>query len=378
MKVFKGYILNCLLFIFHLLRIQKRKILFISHLGKSYSCNPKYICEYLSKCHSSEFDLVWIYDRTCSKPTDLPPNVRAVPYFSRQYLYEIATTHYVISNTRIAPCFYFKKRPKQIYIQTWHSSLRLKKIERDAHLGQQYEYFAQNDSKKIDYIISGCAFSSQIFKSAFWYHGPIIEVGTPRIDYLKHQSSFPKELYQKAHLSKEFKYALYAPTFRKNGSLSAYNINYNILLDTLSHRFGGQWKILFRLHPNLRGVVSTPCKNNYFIDVTNYGDIQELLCIANILITDYSSCMFDMAFIGKPCILYTSDLDRYIKSERNLYFDIRSLPFPIAQNNEELKHIINAFDIQTYKKGIDSFMNSIGSFETGNACEQIYKRLLKQ
>lgn len=356
------------------LPVRKNKILFLSHLGKSYSCNPKYLCEYLAEQHKRVFDLVWVYTENAGVPKDLPKEVRVVKHYSYKYLYEISTANYVVSNTRISDWFRFNKRKGQMYIQTWHSSLRLKKIEGDANLGKDYEVFARKDSTKIDYIVSGCEFSTQIFEHSFWYDGKILKIGTPRIDYLKSITQTEiNAIYDKAHIEKNVHYILYAPTFRKGNDLSAYNIDYNKLVQSLVLKFGGVWKVLFRLHPNLQGLVSVENLGDCCIDMTRYGDMQELLCVSDILITDYSSSMFDMAFLGKPCILYVSDLENYLANERNLYFDIKSLPFIVVQNNEQMYNGIMNYNKEIYDSGVSSFMEKIGSYELGNACEKIVK-----
>ena len=108
------------------------------------------------------------------------------------------------------------------------------------------------------------------------------------------------------------------------------------------------------------------------IDVTNYNDIQELLIISDILITDFSSCMFDVAFMRKPCILYASDYLQYINNERNLYFDIQTLPFSLTTTNDELVTAVNTFDMNLYANKVENFLSAIGTYETGKACEKIY------
>ena len=370
-------ILNHLSFIlFHSLPLKKNKVLFISHLGKSYSCNPKYLCEYLAKYYDNEIDIVWVYSGDAACPKDLPSNVRTVHHFSRRYLYEISTAHYVVSNTRITDWFMFEKRKGQIYIQTWHSSLRLKCIEADAGLPDSYILAAKKDSSKIDYIISGCELSTNIFQKSFWYDGPILKTGTPRIDYLLNITSQEKlHILEKAGLSNEYRYVLYAPTFRKNNDLSAYNIKYDVLISTLKLKFGGKWKVLFRLHPNLKDVVSVEQIGKDCIDVTQYGDMQELLCISDILITDYSSSMFDMAYLKKLCILYTSDLDKYLSSERKLYFNLKALPFVVVKDNLQLQKAIEKFDKTVYDESVFNFMKQIGSYEDGNACKRITRSI---
>mgnify|MGYP003308231683 FL=1 len=145
-----------------------------------------------------------------------------------------------------------------------------------------------------------------------------------------------------------------------------------MLVNVLVEKYGGKWKILCRLHPNLIGKVSFNNVDKECIDVTNYNDIQELLIISDILITDFSSCMFDVAFMRKPCILYASDYLQYINNERNLYFDIQTLPFSLTTTNDELVTAVNTFDMNLYANKVENFLSAIGTYETGKACEKIY------
>ncbi|MBO5413489.1 MAG: CDP-glycerol glycerophosphotransferase family protein, partial [Clostridia bacterium] len=153
--------------------IKKNKIIIWSNSFKSYGCNPKYIAEYILENYPGEFDIVWVIDADLPVPSDIPEGVRIVRYFSKQYLYELHTARFVVCNARTSDAYFWHKRKNQIYIQTWHSSIRLKTIEKDAEnsLPERYIEAAKSDSKKIDYIISGCDFSSRIFKESFWYDG---------------------------------------------------------------------------------------------------------------------------------------------------------------------------------------------------------------
>ena len=373
----KDIIFRLRLYLLQHLPIKKNRIVFLSHLGKTYACNPRYLCEYLALNYPGKFDLVWIYDKLQTNKPNLPKGVRAVPFFSYQGLLFINTAGLVVSNTRISKAFFFKKRKGQRYIQTWHSSLRLKCIEADANLGSDYEAFAVEDSKKIDVIFSGGTFSSSIFRNSFWYSGEIIESGTPRIDWLANiNPNIIDRIYLKSGLSKDCKYMLYAPTFRKGSKTDAYLKDFDSICQSLNSRFGGNWKILYRLHPNLKGCVISNILSDNVIDMTDYDDIQELLAICQILVTDYSSSMFDALLSKKTCMLYACDFAEYIAKERRLYFDIESLPFPLAHNENPRTDIIASFDPAKYQNSVSKFMHTIGNKETGHACESISKYIL--
>lgn len=310
--------------LFSFLPIKKNKILFFSYYGNQYGCNPKYISQYLVKKNLG-YKIIWAF----TKPEKYNiSGIKKVKYYSFRFFYELCTSKVIITNYRMITLF--KKRKNQLYIQTWHSSLRLKTIEKDAiaNLPVYYIKMAQQDSQYIDCLISGCKFSTDIFKSSFWYNGLILECGTPRNDLF-----FSNELNIKAKITEEYnipqtnKLILYAPTFRQTYNLEYYNVDYIKLKEALHNRFGHEWTILVRLHPHLRQYSQQLLHGKQTVDVTNYDDIQELLAVSDILISDYSSLIFDFALTKRPCFLYVPDLNEYIQKERALYFDIKQLPF---------------------------------------------------
>lgn len=369
----KNLIIKLFYFLFRILPIKRTNILFIGYYGSQYGCSPKYLSQYFSK-NDKNIKITWAFTQPQKYNIE---NIIPIRYYSLCYFYELATSKVIISNYRLPE--YFKKRNNQLYIQTWHSSLRLKMIENDTvnTLPESYVKMAKYDSSQIDLLLSGCKFSSEIFKRAFWYNGEIFECGTPRCDILFDQNENNiKTIKNKIGLKSDDKILLYAPTFRKGNNLSAYDIDFKRVLNELNQQ--GNWKVLIRLHPHLQDYSAELVKNNdSVIDVTKYDDIQELLLISNLLISDYSSLMFDFAITKKPCVLYTSDLEEYLKKDRNLYFNINELPFPICRNNNELIETIKAFDIEKYINALNKFDLKIGSFEDGNASKRVYEKVIK-
>lgn len=352
--------------IFKHMPLQKNKIILWANSFKQYGCSPKYITEYILDKYPEKFELVWVFEPGAVIPDELKQRVKIVYFFSLEYLKELYTAKFVICNMRTGDSYYWKKRQGQIYIQTWHSSLRLKKIEGDAaeHFSQKYIDMCKRDSMKIDVLLSGCKFSTEIFKRAFWYDGPILEIGTPRCDlFFGDTKSIKKKVYQYYDIPMNKKLILYAPTFRSNKPSDFFGMDFKRLKDAL----GNNWVIGARLHPN----ILAPVIPEGAISMSQYSDMQELIGAADILITDFSSCMFDMAIAGKICVLYAPDLEEYLTKERELYFNVKELPFPIAKNMGELNNILAKFDYSVYKRKLDEFMSKIGSFEDGHAAERV-------
>jgi CDP-glycerol glycerophosphotransferase len=360
-------LLNSLLYFFP---IKKNKIIFISYYGSLYGCNPKYISEYLNiNQFKGRFDRVWVFNDINK---EIPEGCRVISNGSLKYYYELATSKVIISNFRLTSSFLKKKN--QLYVQTWHSSLRLKKIEKDVEdkLPKSYVENAKNDSQKIDLLISGCKKSTEIFRKAFWYDGEILEAGTPRNDVFKFGNhNLVSAVRTKLKIKPIQKIFLYAPTFRNDDDLSVFQLDYDVLLNTLVTKFGGDWIILERFHPHMIGKVSNRDIHLSVLNVTEYDDIQELLFVADLLVTDYSALMFDYLYSEKPCILYAPDYENYIENNRKLYFDIKKLPFDISFNQQELSSRILNFDIDSYSKKITDFNKEIGTFESGNASHAV-------
>ncbi len=361
--------------------VKKGRVVCWSFNFKQYSCNPRYLSEYLQEYFPEDYDIYWIV-RNGVNIEQLDRRIKFVRFRSWRYHILVNTAEFLITNSRTDPYdIFWSKRPNQKYLMLWHGGVALKKVELDAgkKLGYGYRHKAKVDSKIADLMISGNRNQTELTRSSFAYKGEILEHGYPRNDIL-----FKPELHVeiKRKLCKAYsipfknKIVLYAPTFRRDFSIEAYRINWRRLFPYFIAFFKDEnVSIFLRLHPNLIGKVNIKSLINYeeVVDVTLYPDMQELLSISDILITDYSSSMFDFPMQGKPCFLYAPDIEKYDR-DRGTYFDIRTLPFPLAENEEELIKIIGNFNPDTYKQDLDKFYKkTIGLFEKGEASKNIAK-----
>lgn len=365
--ILKEYLVKFINKIMRIFPIKKNRCFLYSSYGANYGCNPKYISEYLVE-NSPEIEVIWAFNYP--EKYDIK-GIKKVKNMSLKYFYYLATSKFIITNFRTS--IDFKKRNNQIYIYTSHGGLGIKMIEKDAEetLPLSYIKQAKEDSKKIDYFISGCKFNTEVIKRAFWYEGKILEIGTPRNDFLLNINKEKKQyIRKKIGILEEERVLLYAPTFRKNNNFEVYDINFDKLLETLEKIYKCKWKILMRLHPHLINFSNNiQCKN--VINMTTYDDIQELLGISDILISDYSGIIFDYLITGKPCFLYAKDLEEYRKKERKLYFELSELPFLVSTTNEELNYQILNFNEQEFKRKKELFLERIGDFEKGRASAKV-------
>ena len=354
------------------LPVKKKTVLLFSYYGEQYGGSPKYIGEYLKE--HSDFKVIWAFTDPSAHSGCISD--KTVRYGRFGYYYRLATSETLITNYRMTE--EFRKRKGQRYLQTWHSSLRMKMIEKDAEstLPENYLRMAKNDSPQIDWLLAGSEKSKEIFERAFWYQGDIVTTGTPQCDIL---FNTPKGIDEKVRrclgIDPGKKILLYAPTFRKNDNLSVYLTRTDEVLRAFERRFGGSWVFLVRLHPHLIGKSGGMSLGNRVIDVTAYDDAQELLASANALISDYSAIVFDYALTRRPCFLFTPDIESYMSSDRKLYFRPDDLPFPSSVNVEELCLSIAELDEKQFKTGVEELLRTIGSYEDGKACERVLKMI---
>ena len=222
-------------------------------------------------------------------------------------------------------------------------------------------------------MICGSDFQYKLIRDKFWYDGEILKSGIPRYDIFFNKDickDVRKRVFAHFNIHESSKVVLYAPTFRTGNSLVPYNIDWKTCVPLLKKITGDDVVVLLRLHPNMLRVDTSQLLNHpSVLDATRYHDMQELLLVSDLLITDYSSTMFDMSMIEKPCILYATDIEEY---DRGYYFNFEDLPFPLAKNMHELTEILCSFDHEKYKLHVREFLdNTIGMFEDGNASKRI-------
>ena len=359
-----------LLRLFHLLPVNKRKVLFQSYYGESYNDNPMMISR---KLEGKGLDLVW----AAARPLECPAVIRQVKMSSLRYFYELATAKVWVDNCRKRD--WIRKKKGQYYIQTWHGNLGNKRTEGAAidTLPPEYIARAKRDAGMTDLMISGSTFFTNLIREYFWYDGEILECGTPRLDdFFRYDSEKETAVRKALDIVPEARVVLYAPTFRENRETDCYQMAFESVLDAFEKKTGDPWVMLVRLHPNVADKADfIPCSSR-IINATSYADLYELIPLADAVISDYSSLTFEAGLLDKPVFLFALDLESYIR-ERGFYIDIREQPYILAQSNGELVEKISGFDRDQYLEELHRFNRTLGISEKGNASEQIAERILE-
>lgn len=359
-----AFLVKLIIRFFGIFPIDNKKILIINFYGKGYSENPKYICEELLKYKKYK-----IYWAVSDMKADFPTGIKKIKYNSIGYFFHVATSKLWISNVRLP--YYFTKRKKQLYIQTWHGGLNFKKIEYDVieTLSDYYKKCIINDNKMIDYFISNSKWFENQIHNTFKSTAKILPYGFPKEDclFIKEKSD---STFKKYGIDNKKRIVLYAPTFRNSYEKNPYNIDFDKLINILNEVTSEEWVVAVKMHPNVQEYKELIPFNKNIIDVNDCQDTQKLVVCCDLLISDYSSVLFDGLIANVPTLIYANDIDEYLK-ERGLNFDIRNLPFPLSTNTQELCKIIKDNYLAKYKKDYNKFLKEVDFYSKGDSGKKI-------
>lgn len=360
--------------------VQKNRILLESYNGASYSCNPKYLSEYLETQHAGEYELVWSLEQPDSFPLfEKEHHVRTVRRHSPRWFYHYLTAGVRVTNFPTQKT-YFPKRKSQLVINTWHAGGAYKRtgiISEHVQGNNGLEKWRRREQAgQIDLFLSSSPkFTETNIRAAYNYTGKVLNSGLPRNDVF-FDASRVKENAEK--IRKKYNISdlivLYAPTYR--GSTT--NTKELPLFPTealakgIKVRYGCSLTILSRAHYLDRYLLPADEETENrprVIDVTKYPDMQELLCAADILVTDYSSSIWDYALLGRPALLYVPDLELYEAKDRGFFTPISEWPGIVCRDADALYEALYGLDEEACREKAKKHLEQFQSYECGKACE---------
>jgi CDP-glycerol glycerophosphotransferase len=356
-------------------------VLFVSWNGKQCTDNPRGIAEELTRRGDAREQL-WVVNDYCAA---VPPGGRPVLSGTEEYFEALARCRYVVSNDDMPG--YFRKREGQVYLQTWHGT-PLKRIGFDIELpqfasGSAYLDRLADDVAKWDLLLSQNAFSTPILRRAFRFGGEICEFGYPRNDVMSRGQERAGEIRRRLGIPAGKRVVLYAPTWRDNQFYASgkYRFDLRLDLDRAWQALGQDTVILIRGHHHLANDVPAGPRPGFALNVTAYPDIAELFLITDVLITDYSSVMFDFAATGRPMLFYTYDLALYRDHLRGFYFDFEAeAPGPLLATSDEVLAALTDTSAVTasYADAYQAFAARYSSLDDGKAAARVCDRLFSQ
>ncbi|MBE5957429.1 MAG: hypothetical protein E7254_01000 [Lachnospiraceae bacterium] len=359
-------------------------IFFEANLGKNYTGNPKYLYEYMiNHDEYKNFKFVWAYpDVNTDK---IPGNPTIVERGSSDYFYYLAKAKYWVNNI-LFPVK--EKRHDTIYLQTWHGT-PLKKLGFDIECeGPEKQAFGNlyKESLNWDYFLTDNDYGEEKLVNAFRFKKHVIKKGYPindiyHVDELKNRAV--EKLHKEYPVTEKKQVILYAPTWRdlQGDYVRGYDFSLPFDVEELYQKFSDKYVILVKLHHLIADSLEIDEKyKDFLINVSDKEDVMELLCVTDVLITDYSSVFYDFASAKKPILFYMYDLDEYINETRGLYVGVETLPGPIIEDKSSLVEAIENIQQYTYDNSekLRDFCRDMAKYCKGTSCKDVLDIVIKK
>ena len=363
--------------------IDDRLVFIDSMFGKAVSDNAKYYVKYAAENDKSDLRFIWgIEDGVPHEPMD---RVTFIRYKSPKWFYYHSIAKVVLYSHHLYN--YMPLRKGQYNVLMWHAGGAYKRIgagtasnsdtERRLHkLRNTYI----NDPGVV-FLSSSDYFTRYNIKEVYGFTGRVEKTGMPRNDifFSEERVAAAAAKVRKALELGDEPIILYAPTFRRSTVRAEHvvDIDFARVVREYKAAHGAEPCVLYRCHYYENGK-KAPAN---MINVSDYPDMQELLCAADCLITDYSSCIWDYSLLARPCFLFVPDLEDYVNREQGLFTPIESWYGVICRNNDELCAQMaepdeankETFNKETFKAKAEQQLTTFGSYETGQACEKLHK-----
>jgi CDP-glycerol glycerophosphotransferase len=368
--------------VFSRLPVRKGLVVFESHLGRQYSDSPRAIYQEMRR-QGLEFQAVWAY---ADNPRGFPEDAVLVRRWSLPYLNALARAEFWIDNQSYP--LKLAKRPETTYLQTWHGSA-LKRMGFDAPEWKLKSRTEQTEQQRcldrFDRFLVRSEHDVRTLARAFrLQEKALLRVGYPRNDALvRAREAASRGTVGRPPLAAELgipegsQILLYAPTFRQAGQ-RRFELPFDV--ERFADTFGDRYVLLVRSH-YLNHVVLPPSVRGRVVDVSAHHDVTPLLTLADGLITDYSSVMFDYALLDRPMFFFAYDYEEYAHQGRGTYFDLlERAPGPVVRTEGDLYAALGSLEKQAakYSGARERFVADFGEYDTGHAAQSIVDQFFAQ
>ncbi|HDR4593459.1 CDP-glycerol glycerophosphotransferase family protein [Bacillus anthracis] len=334
-----------------------------------------------------DLDVVFLYKPTCKYKLKDYPEVKSYQFETLsivnmiEAVYHLTTSKHVIIDNYFGFLSAVKFRKGTECIQLWHAAGAIKKFGLLATVFKKRNRRAQKRFVKVynnfHKIVVGSDALATIYADAFnLSQDQMLSTGIPRTDLffdkMKKKQIISNFLNENQFLRGK-KIILYAPTFR-DGEIEHFNLNLN--LEEIYKELHQEYIFLIKLHPAVRNKINYLKQYSDFIfDYSLYPNVNELLLITDILITDYSSIPFEFCLLNKPMIFYPYDLEHY-KKQRGFIEDYHTtVPGPVVYSTRELIEVIKKNDFNM--NAIQTFSQKWNQYSNGNSSENFVEKIFK-
>ena len=357
-KIYRIVFSNLLRFIGVFITTNNKLILLSSYGGKKFADSPKVIYEAMKQDpRYLDYEYIWAFE---NPEVYADKNINTVRIDTWKYFLTALQAKIWITNVNIERGLKFKKT-ETIYLNTWHGTGPKKG-------GNAVSGRNDYDFSSVDIL---CVDGKYMHDVMLKYFGAreenLLYSGRPREDELfQFQKSDTARIRKKIGVPKGKKIILYMPTWREYESQK---MNFQFWHSMLKD----EYVVLLRSH-HFSCKAKTTNKDNFFMDVTEYDDVNELYWVADVLISDYSSAFFDYGLLGKPMFCYAYDYDRYVR-EYGLFMNLEAeFPRGIKRTEKELLTAIKELNYESYAQECSEYCNSYVR-HNGRATEECLQRL---
>ncbi|HKY58882.1 MAG TPA: CDP-glycerol glycerophosphotransferase family protein [Aeromicrobium sp.] len=347
-------------------------VFFESFRGRSVACNPRALDRFIAADRPNTRRYWSVQDGS----VEVPIGAIRVIEGTRAWWHARGSARVLVVNDWLQKRW--RRRSHQHVLQTWHGST-LKRLARDRpDAGWRTRVAARLEGKRWDALLAQNEFSALNLRSAYAYKGPVWIEGYPRNDALARSFQYDRSsyaIYHRLGIDPNLKIVLWAPTWREDRRTMVDFLD----VGQLSSLLGPEWIILVRGHVSTWGT-GTDQSTDGVLDVTTYPDITDLLQVTDVLVTDYSSVMFDWVVTGRPIVFFVPDMANYAYVLRGFYADLlEDPPGPVVRTTTEVAAAIETSGDHSreYAEQRREWHERFAAHDNGHAAENVVKRMLE-
>ena len=308
-----------------------------------------------------------------------PPGVTLVPPRGPEAAAALESADWIVASSHVE--VEWDKRLGATYVQTWHGT-PLKTVHWDvmwAPEGRLEEL--DRDVKRWDLLLSPNAYATEHLSHAFRWEGEVLETGYPRDDVLSppRHDARRAEVRERLGIEPDRTVVLYAPTWRDaEGYDASLEVPVRLDLEVFGETLGEDHVLLVRAHNLVAGrwqVGDQPWLRDVSLEP---ADVADLYTAADVMVTDYSSAMFDWSVTGRPLLYLAADLEDYTTRTRGLYTELwDQAPGPVLRSTPELVDALRDLPAiqQQYAERYAAFQQRFVPHEDGGATDRVLRHL---
>lgn len=348
MKTLGYYIFAIVYYICKPLPLQRKRILCITTHDDGKSSNVN-----LVKVALEEKDPTYTFDYISKSETEQVKGFRSLKSILSFFIkkpYQMARAEVILMDNVFLPMAFLSVKKHTKVVQLWHGTGTIKKFGQDVNQGRLGK-LEKRANGNISHLIVNSPEMKDLYAGAFGLSKDrIYPIGLPKTDELYYKTkggNYRKQIYEKYSIAKDKKLILYAPTFREEEIEGTGDSgDTREIIKSLALEIPKDYCLGIRLHPFIAQEFfkDNPISDSEESGVVNMSFEEEqgaLLMASDILITDYSSIIFEYSLMERPMIFFAYDLDQYKNCSRGFYYDYESyVPGPIVKTSKELGHLL--------------------------------------